>query len=146
MIDKYLIFLHCQDICEYKYIEHHYTHHVLQILVHYFSNNMPYICCTDWKCLRGAYLRGADLIGANLIGADLRGANLNGADLNGADLRRIILLESDLPKWTEPLHSAGNELINPIVYDDKTGEQITDRIYNPETNRMEYPKDKPKGD
>ncbi len=106
--------------------------------------------------LSSAYLNSANLGNANLCSADLNGADLSGADLSYADLRdadlrgaklnRIKLWESDLPKWTEPLHKALNKLIDPIVYDDETGKPITDRIYNPKTNRMEYPKDKPKGD
>ncbi len=161
---------------EYDREHYEYSWEFTAVIGSFFSNSMPYICCSDWKCLRdtdlrgadlrhadlsGAYLSGAylsranlsdaDLRGAKLIDADLSGANLidadlNGADLNDASLRRIILLESDLPKWTEPLRKANKKLINPIVIDDETYKQITDRIYNPETNRMEYPKDKPKGD
>ncbi len=117
--------------------------------------------CPDWKCLSASDLSNTDLICTNLNGADLSNTKLSGADLSGAYLRdadvrganlidanldEITLMESDLPKWDEPLRNAYNILIDPSVYDDETGEFITDREYNPKTNRMEYPKDKPKGD
>ncbi|MBQ8725309.1 MAG: pentapeptide repeat-containing protein [Oscillospiraceae bacterium] len=91
--------------------------------------------------LNGADLNGADLIGADLRGADLRYANLSGADLNVAKLEGIKLYEYDLPKWDEPLKKASNWLVDPIVYDDRTDEIITDCKYNPKTNRMDLPAD-----
>lgn len=94
------------------------------------------INCNSWKCLKGVYAKGADL-----DVADLRGAILNGADLKAAKLEGIKLYEYDLPKWDEPLKKAKKQLVDPIVYDDKTGEPITDRKYNPKTNRMDLPAD-----
>lgn len=71
------------------------------------------------------------------------------AKLYKTKLVNVKLMESDLPQYDEIFMRDKNCFIDPEVYaTNEKGEYvlITDRIYNPETNRMEYPKDKPKGD
>ena len=138
-----------------KYDKEHYEYNkkFAMIIGSYFPKNtiLLSVCCSNWICLRGINANKVVWWGANLSNADLSDANfidanLLGANLIGAHLNRIILEESDLPYWDAWLRTANNKLIDPFVLMNGTAVNIVDRIYNPETNRMEYPKDKPKGD
>lgn len=96
----------------------------------------------------GATFKRAELNGAIFENASLSSVNLNGANLTDADFRGVIfrdvnnggklihikLLESDLPKYDKYIKERKIEFVKPVITCKEN------KIYNPKTNRMEFPK------
>lgn len=96
----------------------------------------------------GATFKRAELNGAIFENASLSSVNLNGANLTDADFRGVIfrdvnnggklihikLLESDLPKYDKYVKEKKIEFVKPVINCKEN------KIYNPKTNRMEFPK------